>query len=157
MKVVVANEKFIWINKGKVTQPSTARVNNQFLLPPDPDTVGENQDQISDLISTMTGGDCEIQDIQPFMGDLPDSFQQLDLEALTRNPKTVTSEKRSRWFFTRDLPLAICEVRFCVFQDFKDDLFFNCGLYLLWTHWHISFKGRLFLKMANDYLLMTTL
>ena len=25
----------------------------------------------------MTGGDCEIQDIQPFMGDLPDSFQQL--------------------------------------------------------------------------------
>ena len=62
----------------------------------DPDTVGENQDQISDLISTMTGGDCEIQDIQPFTGDGPDSFQQLDFEALTWNPKTVTSERRSR-------------------------------------------------------------
>ena len=82
----------------KFTQPSTARVNNQYFLPPDPDTVGENQDQISDLISTMTGGDCEIQDIQPFFGDGPDSFQQLDFETLTRNPKTVSaSEKRSRF------------------------------------------------------------
>ena len=46
----------------------------------------------------MTGGDCEIQDIQPFFGEGPDSFQQLDFETLTRNPKTVsTSEKRSRY------------------------------------------------------------
>jgi hypothetical protein len=30
------------------------------------------------------------------LADGPEAFQQLDLEALTRNPKTVTAEKRSR-------------------------------------------------------------
>jgi hypothetical protein len=46
----------------------------------------------------MTGGDCEIQDIQPYFGDGRDTFTQLDLETLGRNPKTVSTatEKRSR-------------------------------------------------------------
>jgi len=41
----------------------------------------------------MTGGDCEIQDIQPYFGDGPDTYTQLDIEGLSsRNPKTVTSQ-----------------------------------------------------------------
>lgn len=49
----------------------------------------------------MTGGDCEIQDIQPYFGDGPDTYTQLDIEGLSssRNPKTVaSSDKRSRYY-----------------------------------------------------------
>lgn len=69
----------------------------RFILPQDPDTVGENQEKISDLISTMTGGDAEIQDIQPYFGDSPDGYTQIDLPGIARNPKTVSNDKRTRY------------------------------------------------------------
>jgi hypothetical protein len=46
----------------------------------------------------MTGGDCEIQDIQPYFGDgSSDPYTHLEIDGLGRNPKTVSSEKRSRY------------------------------------------------------------
>jgi len=68
----------------------------RFILPQDPDTVGENQEKISDLISTMTGGDAEIQDIQPYFGDDPDGYTQIELPGIARSPKTVSNDKRTR-------------------------------------------------------------
>ena len=69
----------------------------RFIVYEDPDILNEKQDEFSDLISAMTGGQAEIQDIQPY----DDSVDRSDLYEIeyvddNRNSKDYNAEQRTK-------------------------------------------------------------
>ena len=69
----------------------------RFIVYEDPDILNERQDEFSDLISAMTGGQAEIQDIQPY--DEINSIDRSDLyeiEYVDRNSKDYKDPERTK-------------------------------------------------------------
>ena len=71
----------------------------RFIVYEDPDILNEKQDEFSDLISAMTGGQAEIQDIQPY--DDETSIDRSDLYEIeymddNRNSKDYNPEHRTK-------------------------------------------------------------
>ena len=69
----------------------------RFIVYEDPDILNERQDEFSDLISAMTGGQAEIQDIQPY--DEINSIDRSDLyeiEYVDRNSKDYKDSERTK-------------------------------------------------------------
>ena len=74
----------------------------KFIVYEEPSVVNQKQQKFSDLISSITGGSAEIQDIQPYPIDETDSnnvdrADVYEVEYYDRNPKTYEdSEVRNR-------------------------------------------------------------
>lgn len=67
----------------------------RFIISQEPRQVEEHQAEISDLISTMTGGDAEIQDINPYYGNelTFDGYEIAELD-VDRESKAVTAKPK---------------------------------------------------------------
>eukprot|EP00094_Tigriopus_californicus_P003115 TCALIF_02997-PA protein Name:"Similar to Cad86C Cadherin-86C (Drosophila melanogaster)" AED:0.15 eAED:0.15 QI:164/0.72/0.58/1/1/1/12/0/720 len=67
----------------------------RFIISQEPQQVEEHQAEISDLISTMTGGDAEIQDINPYYGNeiAFDGYEIAELD-VDRESKAVASKPK---------------------------------------------------------------
>ena len=73
----------------------------RFIVYEEPWVVDKKQNQLSDLISSMTGGQAEIQDIQPYSDGVQidrSDYYELEYTEEERNAKTYTDtpDLRSR-------------------------------------------------------------
>ena len=70
----------------------------RFIVYEDPDIVNQKQDEFSDLISAMTGGQAEIQDIQPydFVSQSIDRSDLYEIEYVDRDSKDYKDTDRAK-------------------------------------------------------------
>lgn len=69
----------------------------RFIVYEDPDILNQNKDEVSDLISAMTGGEAEIQDIQAYVNEIDRmDYIEIDYVDETRGSKDYTDRPAER-------------------------------------------------------------